>query len=1040
MKTNPQTLLFLSGSKTWEMPQLFAFNKLPPRATLFPFATPQQALSYDRLESPWLVDLNGKWDFQFKGKPQEATDQAIEQGPWDQIVVPGNWTMQGYGHPQYTNITTPFTDTVPPFVPQENPTGIYRRFFNVPTDWQGRRMVLHFGGCEGALYVFVNGQSVGISKDARTPAEFDVTDKIRTNEQNEVVAVVVQWSDATYLEDQDHWYQAGLQRDVFIYTTGTPHIQDLFARGDLCADYQDGILRVTCRVGFPGTYAPGCSVEVQLYNSNKKPLFKKPLLKPCNTNCWVGSSDEVFFDAEIKNPAKWSAETPTLYTVVATLITPNGTESVSCRIGFRKLEMKDRNFLVNGKRVMITGVNCHDHDPVLGKTITRERSFQDITLMKQFNVNSVRTSHYPHDELWYDLCDEFGLYVIDEANIETHANYFELNRDHRYTNAFVERVRNMVERDKNHPCIIFWSLGNESGYGPAHDAAAAYARSADPSRFTHYEGAITFHGTQSERWVGGSRSTDVICPMYPSIKELRDWSKNKTDSRPLIMCEFSAATGNSNGNLSDYFDVFENCPGIQGGHIWQWLDHGILQQAPASAPAPGPYFAFGGDFGDEPNDVNFNCNGLVGPDRLPHPAIYEFKHLAQPIGISPIDLKKGIVRITNKQNFLGLENIAGVWELSVEGLVVKVGKMPRLEADPGKSIDVKIPFTQGDKSGSTGEKFLNLRFFLKKSTPWAKAGHEVAWKQLPLPGVKPAKLKITTNSPLATGEESSENIILSVGSVRAILSKANGILVEFGNKHNLLAQGPKLNVWRPPIDNDGLKLQKSIEDWRPLTKWRNLGLDKIQIKTEQVKLMVKPKKAPMVEIVQRASGRDNYDDFLFTQRYTLHSTGELEIESSLTTSKDILDLPRVGVGLVLVAGMDNLEWFGRGPWENYPDRIASSLVGRYSGKVADQYVPYVVPQENGHKTGVRWLSLTNAQGGKLHVSGKNHLQFSALHYSDENLYSARHTCDLQRKDEVFLNIDMAMRGLGTLACGPDTLEPYKLNSAKYSFIYKLKAI
>jgi beta-galactosidase len=1026
------------------MPQLPSLNKLPPRATLIPFSSAEEAQTMERALSPWFFDLNGEWDFKIKPCPAAVTEAETYAEGWAKILVPGNWTMQGFGRPQYTNVAMPFPHT-PPHVPEENPTGIYRRRFTLPTNWHGRRVVLHFGGCEGALHVFLNGQAVGISKDARTPAEFDVSGFVRHGEPNELLAVVVQWSDATFLEDQDHWWQAGLQREVYLYSTATPHMQDIFAIGDVSADAQNGLLCLTVKIGFPGETYEGYRVEAQLFDPQQQPVFARPLtalsLEPRTP--WgesLSPRTEVHFEQAVPSPQLWTAETPNLYTLVVSLTPPSSrsvSEFTSLRLGFRKIEIRERQLLINGKRVFIKGVNYHDHDDVTGKAISRERMELDIRLMKQFNVNAIRTSHYPKDPYFYDLCDRYGLYVVDEANIEAHAFYRDLCRDPRYTFAFVERVRGMVERDKNHPCVIFWSLGNESGYGANHDAAAGYVRAADPTRLLHYEGAI--NRWSGENWGGGQRVSDVVCPMYPPIVDLLEWAREGKDSRPLIMCEYSHCMGNSNGSLADYFAAFEQYPSLQGGYLWEWVDHGIRQVAADGAP----YWAYGGDFGDIPNDANFCTDGIVWPDRTPHPALYEFKALAAPVKVEAIDLSEGQVRILNKREFLSLEDLRGEWELTVDGVPVQKGELPRLKVSPGESLDLTLPLSLKRETG--GEGFLNFHFFQRADTLYAPPGHEVAWQQfrVPLADEQRATVKLPVaypRSPIAS--ETAMVIELQAEGVRAVFDKQSGALMAFGEKRNLLQRGPLLNVWRAATDNDGLKLwvDRQDEAWKALPRWLSLGLHKVEHRLKSIRLVQDAGQLPCVEVIHQASGRGQWDDFLHIHRYTLLPDGELRVENHMQCGEALTDLPRVGVNLILRPGLEQLEWFGRGPWENYADRKAAALIGKYRSTVSEQYIPYIMPQEHGHKTNVRWVTLADAEGVGLSVTGLPTLEFNASHFTDEDLFQARHTFELRPRREVILSLDHAQRGLGTASCGPDTLEQYRLTAGVYRFGYALRAI
>lgn len=1107
MKTRTKTqrneilpLLFIEDGKerlrTWEMPQLTSLNKLPPHATLYPFPDPEQALTQPREASPWYLNLDGVWDFKIKPRPEEVTYGALEDGDWSPIQVPGNWTMQGFGKPHYTNVVMPFPN-LPPDVPDDNPTGIYRRTFTVPESWQGRRVVLHFGGCEGALYVYVNDQPVGLSKDARTPAEFDISSLVKygaaSEATNEVLCVVTKWSDASFVEDQDHWWQAGLQREVFLYATGSPHIQDVYAVGDLTDDYRQGLLKVTVKVGYAAEKHDDYLVEMQLYETGAKvgasgaapkPVFAEPLSLRCGAtkNKWGHSyypSNEVRFEAPVRRPKLWSAEAPNLYTLVITLkpaevaeetnTTPTPVaaaqpDSVACPIGFRKIEIRERKLLINGKAPLIKGVNLHDHDDTTGKAISRELYEKDLQVMKQFNVNAIRTSHYPKDPYFYDLCDRYGFYVVDEANIESHAYFQDICIDPRYTHHFVDRVQAMVERDKNHPCVIFWSLGNESGYGTNHDAAAGYARRADPTRPLHYEGAVTGWGSQTEGWGGGKRATDVVCPMYPSIKNIIQWSETPTsDPRPLIMCEFSHCMGN-NGGLSDYFAAFEKYPGLQGGYLWEWVDHGIRQTTADGKT----YWAYGGDFGDEPNDANFCADGIVWPDRVPHPALYEFKKLAAPVKVEALPGAPGRIRLTNRHDFISLEHLRGEWELTVNGDVLAKGKLPALKIEAGAALEVTLPL--GENLRKAGELWLNFHFYEKNDTLWAPAGHEVGWEQIQLPSdprtatLGAATFGAAVKEPQAektyklSAEETTTSIKLAAGPIKAVFDKATGRLKEFGESKNLLVQGPALNVWRAATDNDGLKLWADHpgDAWKALPRWLKLGLDQVKLSLVSIKLVWRRNAPPAVEVIERASGRENWSDFIHIARYMLLPTGELQVENKVQIGKDLSDLPRVGVSLALAQSLENLEYYGRGPRENYWDRKASALVGVYQSTVTEQYAPYIMPQETGHHTDVRWLALTDKKGHGLQVESvgvwfgetgekgaapqSKLLEFNATHFNDHDLFAAKHTHELTPRPEVILNLDAVMRGLGTAACGPDTLEQYQILLKEYNFTYRLSIL
>jgi len=980
----------------------------------------------ERNQSPWFLDLNGEWQFKIKSRPEDVTDTALHSDDWSRIKVPGNWTMQGFGKPHYTNIVMPFPQP-PPHVPDENPTGIYQRRFVVPASWRDRRIVLHFGGCEGVLYVYVNGQPVGMNKDARTPAEFDVTRFVKVGAENVLNAVVVQWSDASFIQDQDHWWQAGLQRDVFLYSTAAMYTQDIFARADLVKDYRDGRLQVTAKI-FVGENFERGAFSAQLFDARGKPVFDAPLETTIDTSRSGNfETAQVSLEGIVRRAKPWTAETPNLYTLVVTLnATRNGqsiSESNALRVGFRTIEMRKQQLLVNGRAVMIQGMNRHDHDDVTGSTVSREKMELDIRVMKQFNVNAVRTSHYPNDPYWLDLCDRYGLYVIDEANIESHAFYHQICRDPRYTSAFVERVRNMVERDKNHPSIILWSLGNESGYGENHNAAAGWVRRIDNSRPLHYEGAIA---GSPQNWNGGRFATDVICPMYPKIADIVAWAKQNHDDRPMILCEYSHAMGNSNGSLSDYWAAFEKYPTLQGGFIWEWMDHGIRQTAPNGKT----YWAYGGDFGDEPNDVNFVTDGIVFPDRAPHPALYEFKYLAQPVRVEPINLKRGQIRIVNKNIFASLNHLRGEWALLRDGVRVRNGKLPALDIAPGKTLDVTLDL--GDVS-APGEWFLDVHFYQRTATLWASAGHEVAWQQLALPSRAPRE-KFSKSKIVAHATD--DTFTLESNAARAVFDKSSGALVEFGTDGaNVIASAPRLHVWRAATDNDGLKLLIPFGEQNVLRRWLEWGLDRVECSLKHIRLVRGAN--PIIETLHQASGRAQWNDFQHRARYQLLPSGELRVENVVRVANDLYDVPRVGVTMMLRPGLEKLEWYGRGPWDNYSDRKASAMIGRYVSTVSDQYVPYIMPQEHGNKTDVRWFTLTDENGRGVQFIGQPAMEFSASHFTADDLYRATHTYELTPRAEVVVNVDYAQRGLGTASCGPDTLEQYQLRAREYRFAYRV---
>jgi beta-galactosidase len=1041
-------LFKIGGAKSWIAPEIIQANRLPSRATAYPFPNEKLAQAGVREDSPWFVSLNGEWDFQLFETPGQAPADFIQPAftpdtgaGWRKIPVPSNWTLQNtFDRPHYTNVQMPWPEE-PPLVPEKNPTGCYRTVLDLPQSWTGRRVVLHFGGAESVLYVYVNGHAVGLSKDSRLPSEFDITPFVEFGRSNSIAAAVIKWSDATFLEDQDQWWMGGLHREVYVYSTAPVFLDDLFATGSLEKNYRDGRLKLDVSVRFPAKVEEGWKIEARLFDPAGKAVFK-PLLAPVptgNPSSWPRL--QVEFNQPVRRPQPWSAEQPTLYRLVVTLKDPKGNvvESTSTRVGFRTIEVRDRMLLINGKRVLIKGVNRHDHHDTKGKALDRDTMLLDALTMKRYNINAVRTSHYPNDPYWLDLCDELGLYVIDETNLETHAFYHQAPYDRRYAAAILERAARMVIRDKNHPCVMIWSLGNETAPGPAHAAAAAWIRTFDSSRPIHFEPGVWRQWEAKQPWVkpydSGYNVTDIVCPMYPSIDMLIQWATDKKhpdQRRPLIMCEYSHAMGNSNGSLADYWDAFEKYPGLQGGFIWEWLDHGIKQKTADGRD----YWAYGGDFGDTPNDLNFVCDGLVWPDRTPHPGLFEFKHLAQPV--KAIAYKSGVLEVKNQQDFTSPAWIRGEWELKVSGRSVAQGKLPALKAAPQRSekIRLKLPAVELDPGE---EAFLNLRFFAAQKTAWCDAGHLLGWDQFALP-LKPRRtpklpIKESPNAPLSVKSDATK-IEIGNGALDVRVAKASGLIESLQwHGYEYLEAGPQLQIWRGAIDNDGIKGWD--EPWRVLGKWRAQELDKLTLKAVSTRAWANRDGSVTLTAEHLGACKASRKAVRHQTRTTLRPNGSVLVENTFIVDKAVPDLPRLGVVLRLKPGFEHLQWFGRGPLENYWDRKRSSIVDHFTSTVTRQYVPYILPQEHGNHTDVRWLTLDDGKAGLL-VKAHGLLEFTASHFTAHDLYAAKHTYDLQPRAETILSLDYHQRGLGTQSCGPDALEQYRIKPGKYRLVYELK--
>ncbi|MFN8459908.1 MAG: glycoside hydrolase family 2 TIM barrel-domain containing protein [Anaerolineae bacterium] len=1147
-------------SNDWENPQLTGRNREPAHATLMPYPDEALALAGERYDSPFCRLLNGSWQFHLAPNPAAAPanffQPDFDASDWATITVPSNWQWQGYDTPYYTDVQLPFPPDDLPRVPaDDNPTGCYRRAFTVPDSWQGRQIFLTFDGVDSAFHLWVNGRMAGFSKDSRLPAEFNLTPYLQPG-QNLLAVRVYRWSDGTYLENQDMWRLSGIFRDVYLWAAPSIHVRDFWLRTELDAAYRDARLKVRLKVRNYGENGMGQGVyraELKLFDAENKPVLDKPwhaeilpgLLSP------VSGQDVVLeVECHVTNPAKWSAEQPYLYTLLIYLLDPTGQilEIQSCRVGFRQVELKNGQIHLNGRPILIKGVNRHEHDPQTGHAITVASMQADIRLMKQFNLNAVRTCHYPNGPAWYNLCDQYGLYLFAEANLECDGALDRLSRDPAWQTAFLERVSRMVEQFKNHPSVIVWSLGNESGSGPNHEAMATWVRQNDPTRLIHYHPA------------GDAPIVDILGPMYPSVDDLIKLAQQPGETRPIVMCEYAHAMGNAAGNLKEYWQAIAHYPRLQGGFIWDWVDQ-AMRRVTAAGEA---YFAYGGDFGDTPNDANFCCNGLVWPDRRPHPALWEVKKLLEPVRVEPVDLPGGQVRINNRHTFANLSGLNLVWTLSVGGETRQNGSLPPLDLPPSQNAVVAIPFSRPETAPGE-EVWLTLRFSLAQPASWAECGHEVAWAQFNLlssstftssGGVGAAAAQAWEPVPLHKSDDlpplrltEREPILTVTGQeFELVFDRAAGHIASWRSEGaELLAQGPALNFWRAPTDNDeGVWGQQRLA-----LQWRDAGLHRLQeqvraVTVEQphpalVKITVEscltprlegapakseqwgqllqqlallltqffaedklvelgqevgvayaslpePKKADKVQaLVARCDdlGRvhplfnaayrtliESSDPKTFegikkrlsrfeglsakefnaafalpysarfdcVAAYTITGNREILLETQISTGGEVPPLPRAGWQLCLPGRYNTFTWYGRGPHETYADRQEGAPVGLYHGTVDEQYVPYIMPQENGNKTEVRWVSLTDAHGRGLLVIGMPLLNVSAHHFTTQDLAEARHTYDLKRRDDITLNLDYAQCGLGNESCGPGVLPQYLLTHSEYRFSLRLRPI
>jgi beta-galactosidase len=1189
----------------WENPQVFGIGKEEPHTTLMVYPDVQTALQGDCERSPYFRSLNGTWKFHWSADPASRPENFYQvrynDSPWDEIPVPSNWQMHGYGIPLYTNMTYPFQKDPPRVMgdpPQNytnfkwrNQVGSYRRTFALPDGWKNRKVFMQFDGVDSAFYLWINGRKVGYSQGSRTPAIFNITPYLQEG-NNLLAAEVYQNCDGSYLEDQDFWRLSGIFRDVYLWSVADLHIRDFFVKTDLDEQYRDATMKVEVDLVNDNNQAQRCGLEVQLFDNRG---VKTAAIKTDSIAIPANNKTSLAPSIKLSNPAKWTAETPNLYKLVLILTAENGNviETTSHNVGFRKIEIKNGQLLVNGKAIYMKGVNRHEHDPETGHAVSMASMVQDITLMKQFNINTVRTSHYPDDPRWYDLCDRYGLYVIDEANIESHGMGYgreTLARVPAWKQAHLDRTIRMVERDKNHPSIILWSLGNEAGDGSNFTATSNWIRQRDPSRPVHYERA------------GSGENTDVVCWMYPSIQRMVNYAKSNP-AKPLILCEYAHAMGNSVGNLQDYWDAIEEYPALQGGSIWDWVDQGLWKDVPTgrrprvrdrirgttglvvsgtvdsdgltgavaldesshlnltgpltleaevkgnrsgssycpliskgdhqyllrldnggiafvlfkdnwvstrtnsynqtqltdgwnritgvydgtkarlyvngreiaqmdlpggkidssthlvnigrnsevpgrvtslpirrariynralspnevsnpetrpadgllldmdltkiydSVPLPNPsgakrFIAYGGDFGDNPNDGNFCCNGLIQPDRKPNPHLWEVKKVYQNIKVTPLEPSAGTIRIHNKNFFVNLNQFECTWTLRVNGRELRTGSLGRIDLAPqqSKEIPLKIALPR-----IAGEMLLTIYFRFPEPTLWASQGHVVAWDQFSLTGEFPKPVPpVSGNSLNLTTQENSYTI--RGNNFSLAINRQNGALESLQyDMQEVLTQPLVPNFWKVPNDN-----QQRNNYLGRMGKWRNAsdGRKITSTKTEQPN-------AGQVRVtvdMELLAGDVDYQIV-----YDIFDNGSVLVATNYQPDPDtrIPSLPRFGMTLAIPKQYNQVRWYGRGPHESYWDRKSGAEIALHEKTVEDMVFPYIRSQDTGNRTDTRWFSVADEQGKGLWITMMDKpMSFSVWPYTMEDLQQAHHDYELPRRDFNTVFVDGKLHGVG----------------------------
>ncbi|MFW6309359.1 MAG: glycoside hydrolase family 2 TIM barrel-domain containing protein, partial [bacterium] len=928
----------------WENPQIIHKNCLDAHAMLFPFRSEKQAFRNQKQGSSFFKSLNGIWKFKFLNNPYRCCDDfykiCYDDSQWDEITVPAHWQLEGYGHPHYTSSKYPFP-VDPPRVPDQNPTGLYRRKFRIPEKWESRKMFLCFEGVDSAFYVWINGEKVGYSQGSRLPAEFDISNYIKKGE-NSITVKVLKWSDGSYLEDQDMWYLSGIFREVYLYTVPELHIFDCSVQTILDENYRDAELKMNILLNnYYNKILKDYSLQIKLFNPEKQEI---PLSEDTK-NILSGSIStenqiEIDFSSFIEKPKKWSAETPYLYTILFYIKNQEG-EIIAIqgtKVGFRSLEIKNGQLLINGVPIMIKGVNRHEFDPDTGRALSPEKMVEDILLMKRHNINAVRTAHYPAHPFFYDLCDQYGLYVLDETDLECHgfeltADKDRLSDDPEWERAYLDRMKRMVDRDKNHPSVIIWSLGNESGFGVNQEKMAAWTRKTDSTRPIQYE---------RDREM---KVADIFSPMYPRIEEIIRFGKGEKpvsfwrwDSKflpeeykkkPLIVCEYAHAMGNGPGELKDYWQAFYKYDQVQGGFVWEFIDHGLRQFTAKGTER----FAYGGDFGDLPHDNNFCLDGLLFPDRTPSPGLIEYKKVLEPVKVEAVELSRGRFKITNRYDFISLDHLNISCNIEKNGEIIKSEKITSVNIKAQQFQEILIPFLKNLEFEKDSEYWLTMSFRLARDTIWASTGHEVAWKQFQLSNKKRNEKKLNMlfkkpdlirdqNSPLDLKEKKSE-IIIRGADFELIFDKVEGRIVSWDKDgFSLIKEGPQLNFWRAPIDNDR----------KILKEWKRQALDQLQQKIIEVSCFPEDSNLINVIVKSRIAPPMFSSGFSCQYKYKIENN-KIALEVYGSPEGKLPVLPRIGLVMALPQKLNKVTWFGRGPGKCYIDTKEAARVGLFTRTV-----------------------------------------------------------------------------------------------------------
>ena len=1001
--------------KTWENHQIDGINRMPARAHFLTFPSKEKALLNNNRYTHAFKNLNGVWKFMFLDAPEYSPEgffnSDFDVTKMDDITVPGNWQLQGYGKMHYSDLWYNFPIN-PPYVPTENPTGIYKRTFFVEESYRDKKIIIRFCGVDSAYHLWINGKEVGYSKVARNESEFDITDLIRVGEENDVTVRVYQWSDGTYLEDQDMWWESGIFRDVELIGVPKDGINDYKVIADLDDEYKNGIFKVEA---FLRT-TKEVNVTFELVDAGENTVFTKTVVAKEGKAC----IDEVIADVN-----HWTAETPYLYKLFMT-VEDDGqiVEVIPQNVGFRNIRLNGETFLVNGVAIKFKGVNRHDYSPQNGRVISREEIEKDIILMKQFNINAIRTSHYPNSYYLYDLCDEYGMYLIAETDLECHG--FELTGDYKWITddpswelAYVSRMTRMIERDKNHPAIIFWSLGNESAFGCNFRKMTDVAHEMDPTRLVHYEGDFDVESAD----VYSTMYTWIENPKKPYLmKDIIEKSK-----KPHIHCEYCHAMGNGPGNLKDYQDLVYAHDKLQGGFVWEWFDHGIESFTESGEK----YYRYGGDFGDDPSNKDFCIDGLIMPDRTPSPGLYEYKKVIEPITTTAVDIQKGIINLLSRYDFANLDRFNLVYKVMEDDVILQTGFMavPSIEARANK--DITLPYDLSVIKVKPGvHYYVNISYQLREDTSYASSGHELATAQFELPLYKEGIM--VRPEGILNVEKEHTTLHVKGANFSLDFNLVNGNLMNIvRDGMQVLSKGPRLTLWRAPISNDMEIIDK-------LKKVYFLHLEHEVVMNIDYYMEGNILK---VEVDTINSTTNSAWHFKTKYVYTVCPSGDIliDVEGTPSGRVDLAPdmLPRIGVSMHLDKSMEHVRYFGMGPGENYADSKEAAQMGLYANTVDGLFTNYVIPQENGNHMGCKWVSMTNDRGMGLLASTEGDFNFSASWYEDKDLDDAKHTCDLVKRDYIVFNVDYKQNALGTNSCGQWQLDKYRAKFEDFKLSFRL---